>query len=440
MKIFTIIILLSVIIFQAGGQDKLNERIKAEVERSLSTYHELYKHLHQNPELSLQEFETARRMEQELSTLGYEVTPGVGGNSLVGVYENGSGPVVMFRTDMDALPILEKTGLAYASKVTMTHETGALVPVMHACGHDMHMAVFLATANTMVKLKDSWKGTLVFIAQQAEEGSRGADVMISAGLFKRFPKPDYALAYHVSPTIPAGSIGYRAGAILASVSSVDIIFKGVGGHGAYPHKTIDPVVMSARAILDFQTIVSREINAIDPAVVTVGAIHGGTQYNIIPDEVKMQLTIRTYNSEVKNHILEALNRISKHVALSARMPEDKLPEVIELKDPTPPVVNDANLVSKAVVSFKNILGSDKVMEVTASMAGEDFGRYGLTEEKIPISLFWLGSVNVDKYSQAQIQGTELPPLHSPYFYPDPEPTLRTGAIGMTRVLMDLLKK
>jgi hippurate hydrolase len=221
---------------------------------------------------------------------------------------------------------------------------------------------------------------------------------------------------------------------------VDIIFKGVGGHGAYPHKTIDPVVMAARAILDFQTIVSREIMATNPAVITVGAIHGGTQYNIIPDEVKLQLTIRTYDTEVKDHIIEALNRISKHVALSARMPEDKLPEVIELKDPTPPVVNDAELVKKGVVSFKNILGNDNVFEVPTSMAGEDFGRYGLTEEKIPISLFWLGSVNPDKYAEAQKQGTELHPLHSPYFCPDPGPTLRTGAYGMTRAIIDLMGK
>lgn len=440
MKLFAFIVLAGLLNCPIAGQDRLNESIKKEVDRSLPFYLDLYKHLHQNPELSLQEFKTALRMKQELSSLGFEVTPGIGGNSLVGVYKNGSGKIIMFRTDMDALPVLEKTGLPYASTVKMIHETGSEVPVMHACGHDMHMTVFLATANALVKLKNAWKGTLVFIAQQAEEGSRGADLMISDGLFKRFPKPDYAMAYHVSPSLPAGSIGYRSGAILASVTSVDITFNGVGGHGAYPHTTIDPIVMASRAILDFQTIVSREIKAIDPAVVTVGAIHGGTQYNVIPDEVKLQLTIRTYSTEVKNHIIEALERISKHIALSARMPEDKLPEVKELKDPTPPVINDENLVKNGVASFKNILGDNNVNEVEASMAGEDFGRYGLTEEKVPISLFWLGAVNPQKFAEAQREGTELYPLHSPYFCPDPEPTLRTGAYGMTRAIIDLMRK
>jgi hippurate hydrolase len=335
---------------------------------------------------------------------------------------------------------LEKTGVPFASKVQMKNSAGVTVPVMHACGHDMHMSVFLATANALVKLKNKWNGTLVFIGQQAEEGSQGADAMISAGLFKRFPKPDYIMAYHVSSSLPSGTIGYCVGPTFASVTSVDITFKGVGGHGAYPEKTIDPIVMASRAVLDFQTIVSRELLPTDPAVVTVGSFHGGVQYNIIPDEVKLQLTIRTYKEEVRQHILEAIERICKYIALSARMPEDKLPEVKVLKDPTPAVVNNKELVGKAVESYKKILGDSQVTEVLPAMVAEDFARYGLTEEKIPIFLTWLGAVEPGKYAQSVKNKTELPPLHSPEFFPDTDRTMRTGATAMARAIIDLMTK
>ena len=423
----------------AGAQDDLNELIKKEVNSSTPFYTEVYKDLHLNPELSQQEFRTSKKMQQELLALGFEVTMNVGGNSLVGVYKNGNGPVIMMRTDMDALPILEKTGLPFASTVKAKNIDGITVPVMHACGHDMHMSVFLSTANALVKLKRKWSGTLVFIAQQAEEGSNGADRMISDGLFKRFPKPNYIMAYHVSSTLPSGTIGYCIGPTFACVTSVDIIFKGVGGHGAYPEKTIDPIVMASRAVLDFQTIVSRELLPLDPAVVTVGSINGGFQYNIIPDEVKMQLTIRTYKDEVREHILEAIRRISKHIALSARMPEDNLPEVTILKDPTPPVINNEALVMKAVASYRNIIGESNVTEVPPAMVAEDFGRYGLTEEKIPIFMTWLGAVSPEKISIAKKEGSELPPLHSPFFVPDTEVTMKTGALAMTRAIIDLMK-
>ena len=440
MRLFLIAILVGLFSRNVEAQENLNNSIKREVNKSIPYYIDLYKYLHQNPELSLQEFKTALRMQNELSALGFEVTPAVGGNSVVGVYKNDNGPVIMMRADMDALPILEKTELPYASTIVMKNKAGENVPVMHACGHDMHMSVFLATANGLVKLKDKWKGTIVFIAQQAEEGSNGAEEMINDGLFHKFPKPEYILAYHVSPSLPAGTVGYRSGAFMASVTNLDILFKGVGGHGAYPEKSIDPIVLASRAILDYQTIISREILPIEPAVLTVGSIHGGTQYNIIPDEVKLQITIRTYSIEVRNQIVESVKRISKYVALSAKIPEDKLPVVTIQKQSTLPVINNDALVNKATTSIRKILGNENVTEELPSMGGEDFGRYGLTDEKIPISMFRLGSVNLNSFNESIQKGIDLPSLHSPYYYPDPEVTLRTGSTAMIRTIIDLLNE
>lgn len=440
MKNAILLIIFSLIFNVMLAQNEVTSLINKEVDNSISEYISLYKHLHQNPELSFFEFKTAERIKKELEDIGFELTSNFGGNSLVGVFKNGKGPVIMVRTDMDALPILEKTGLDFKSTVSMKNELGEEYPVMHACGHDMHMSVFIATANTMVKLKKYWSGTLLFIAQQAEEKSGGSSNMIKAGLFKKFPVPDYALAYHVSSSLPAGTIGYCSGATFAGVSSVDIKFKGVGGHGAYPHKTIDPIVMASQAILAFQTIVSREISPTDPAVVTVGSIHGGSQHNIIPDEVNLKLTIRSYKTEVEKQIIDALKRISLHTALSFDIPKDKLPEVVVLGESTPPVINNQDLLNKAVKSFEKIVGKENLLEVEAQMVGEDFGNYGLTEENIPILLSWLGSVPVDKYNEFQVKGEDLPALHSPFYYPDPIPTLKTGAKSMVQTLIDLMGK
>ena len=307
----------------------------------------LYMDLHQAPELSFMEFNTAKKMAGELKSLGFEVQENVEGNTLLGLFRNGDGPVIMVRTDLDALPIEEKTELPYASKVVTTDQDGNQVAAMHACGHDMHMTVWTGTARLMVELKDQWEGTLMMIAQQAEERSGGAKNVLEAGLYQKFPVPDYALAYHVSERLPAGTIGYRSGPIMAGVSSVDITLYGEGGHGAQPDKTIDPVVLAARMIMDIQTIVSRELSPLEPAVVTVGSIHGGTKHNIIPEEVKLQLTIRYYDESVGQHIVTAL-KIGNGLAASAGLPPEKFPEVKVQNESTPPVINNPELTNRLV--------------------------------------------------------------------------------------------
>jgi hippurate hydrolase len=394
----------------------------------------LYKELHSAPELSFMEFNTAAKLAAELRSLGFEVTEGIGGNTLLGLFRNGEGPVVMVRTDMDALPIEEKTGLPYASRVVTSDFEGNRVAVMHACGHDMHMTVWTGTARAMVKLKDQWSGTLMMIAQQAEERSGGASNAIEAGLYQRFPVPDYALAYHVSDRLSAGTIGYRAGPIMAGVSSVDITVKGEGGHGALPDQTVDPVVLASRMVLDIQTIVSREISPLQPAVVTVGSIHGGTKHNIIPEEVKLQLTIRYYSEEVGQHIISALERIGNGLAVSAGLPPEKYPEVAVQDESTPPVINDAGLTDRLLPALEAGLGSENIIHMEPLMVGEDFGRYGLTPERVPISLMWLGGVHPERLES----GEPLPGLHTAYFYPDYPATIRTGVEGMVLMLMELM--
>lgn len=393
-----------------------------------------YKELHIAPELSFMEFNTAAKLADELRSLDFEVTEGIGGNTLAGLFRNGEGPVVMMRTDMDALPIEEKTGLPFASKVITSDFEGNQVPAMHACGHDVHMTVWTGTARAMVKLRDHWSGTLMMIAQQAEERSGGALNAIEAGLYQRFPVPDYALAYHVSDRLSSGTIGYRAGPIMAGVSSVDITVKGEGGHGALPDQTVDPVVLASRMVLDIQTIVSREISPLEPAVVTVGSIHGGTKHNIIPEEVKLQLTIRYYREEVGQHIISALKRIGNGLAASAGLPPEKYPVVTVQDESTPPVINDAGLTEQIVQALEAGLGSERIIHMEPLMVGEDFGQYGLTPEQVPISLMWLGGVHPERLES----GEPLPGLHTAYFYPDYPATIRTGVEGMVLMLMELM--
>ncbi|MRR19810.1 amidohydrolase, partial [bacterium] len=409
----------------ASGQD-INELIRKEVSASLTSAELMYRDLHQNPELSLQETRTAARMAQALEKLGFEVTTGVGGNGVVGVLSNGSGPVIMLRTDMDALPVKETTGLPWASKVTVTDLNGTETSVMHACGHDFHMTVWHGTLTTLVSLKERWRGTIVAVAQPAEEVSGGSEQMIDDGLYTRFPVPDYALCYHVSSDLPAGTTGYCPGPIFAGVKSVDIKVFGIGGHGAMPHKTIDPIVLSARIILDYQTIVSREINPVSPAVVTVGSIHGGTKHNIIPEEVDMKLTIRFFSDDVGRQIIAALRRIADGQAAAAGLKADRMPLITTGSEYTPPVENDPDLVSRATESMSGILGKENVIRVNPSTVAEDFGKYGRTPEKVKIALFWLGGVNRAMYKESQENGTMLPALHSSNFLPDFVPAYSTG--------------
>ena len=430
------LILITGITATAAGQD-LNEIIRKEASTSAATAEVMYRDLHQTPELSLMEFKTAAKMAEALNQLGFEVTTGVGGNGVVGVYRNGNGPVIMLRTDMDGLPVREATGLSFASTVMSAAADGTETPVMHACGHDLHMTVWHGTLETMVALRGRWKGTIVAIAQPAEEVSGGSDKMIADGLFSRFPKPDYALCYHVSPDLPAGTVGYFPGAIFAGVNSADIKVFGVGGHGAMPHKTIDPVVLSAKMILDFQTIVSREINPVYPAVVTVGAIHGGTKHNIIPEEVDMKLTLRFFSDDVYRQIVSALSRIASGQAAAAGLPAEKMPVITLGKEFTPPVINDPDLVTRAVTSMEGILGKDNLTRVDPSTVAEDFGKYGRTDENVKISLFWLGGANREKYDESIMKGTMLPALHSSNFAPDFAPAYTTGVSAMTRTMIDL---
>ncbi|MEO1628777.1 MAG: amidohydrolase, partial [Bacteroidota bacterium] len=323
---------------------------------------ETYQHLHAHPELSFYEKETSAYLAKEMRRIGYEVTEGIGGYGVVGVLRNGEGPVVMYRTDTDALPIVEETGLSYASKVVAKDEAGKEVGVMHACGHDMHMAVWLGAAEQLAALRAQWKGTLVFIAQPAEERSGGAKAMLADGLFERFPKPDYALALHVSSTMAAGTVGYKAGFMMANVDMVDIEVYGKGGHGAYPHTTIDPVVIAARIIMALQTIVSREVSPLEPAVITVGAIHGGTKGNVIPDEVKMELTLRSYSKEVRDALIERIGRTIAGVAESAGVPEELMPKLTVRPEFTPALYNDPALTARIAGALAQKMGEEQVIE------------------------------------------------------------------------------
>ncbi len=400
----------------------------------------LYKHLHQNPELSLKEEKSAARMASELKKLGFEVKEKIGGHGVAGIFKNGPGPTVLIRADMDALPLEEKTGLPYASKARGVNAAGNEVSVMHACGHDIHMTVFVGTAQALIKTKDSWKGTLVMVAQPAEENGLGADMMMKNGLFDFVPVPDYAIALHDNSYLPAGTIGYREGPLMASVDMMDITVFGQGGHGAAPHTTIDPIVLGAEMVMAFQTIVSRTISPIDPAVVTVGSFHGGTVHNIIPDEVKMQLTLRSYSPEVRQKTISTIRRISEHLARSAGLPDDKLP-VISIREPmTPATINDPALTKRMVGLFKSLFGENKLVETELYMVGEDFSRFALENSRVPIFMFWLGTLAPETIQKAKAEGQQLPSLHSPLFAPVPEPTLKTGIKAMSSAAINLFSK
>ena len=438
-KLLALVLLLLIIPKVNAQRDNLNGKILELTNNETDSYRNIYIDLHKNPELSLMEFKTSVKIAEELRSIGFEVTSGVGGNGVVGIFKNGEGKVLMFRTDMDALPIKENTGSYFASSITMKDYSGSESSVMHACGHDLHMATWMGTLRTLVALKNEWNGTIMAVAQPAEELTVGAINMINDGLFKKFPVPDFALCYHVSPELPTGTIGYYPGPIFAGVKSAQITVYGIGGHGAMPQKSIDPVVLAAQIILDIQTIVSRRINPVKPAVVTVGAIHGGTRENIIPDEVRMLLTIRFFEDDVFKTIKESLLNITRGAAISAGLPESKMPLVVFDSTDIPPVSNNPDLVLKSVVSMKNILGENNVIQVDPLTTAEDFGKYGLTEEKVPIALFWLGGVNKSKYANHIEKGTYLPYLHNSSFIPDFDPAFKCGVSAMTRTVIDLFR-
>ncbi len=409
----------------------------------------LYKDLHANPELSTKEERTAGVIAKELKAAGCDVTEKVGkyekGNAtcygVIGVMKNGEGPVVAVRTDLDGLPVTEETGLPYASKVKTTNDAGQEVGVMHACGHDMHMSAFIGTARALGKLKDKWKGTVIFIGQPAEETVGGARALLKDGLYTRWPKPQYVLGLHDDAEMEAGKVGTMEGYLYANVDSVDVTVKGMGGHGAYPHTTKDPIVLAAEIITAWQTIASRENNPVDPIVVTVGSIHGGTKHNIISDEVKMQLTVRTYKAEVRERVLAALDRIAKGCAVAAGLPQDRMPVVHVRRDEfTPATYNNPELTKRVTASLKGALGDANVLPENPTMGGEDFSEFSLPDQSVPCFMFSVGAVDPAKFAEAKKAGTPLPSLHSSKFAPVPEPTIRTGVVAMTSAVLDLMKK
>jgi hippurate hydrolase len=402
------------------------------VDANLESLIDLYHHLHQTPELSLHEKETAARVAAEMKSAGLTVTTGVGGHGVVGVLKNGRGKTLMLRTDLDALPVAEETGLPYASKVRTKDERGATVGVMHACGHDLHMTNLVAVTRYLASHRDAWSGTLVVIGQPAEERGAGARAMLDDGLFSRFPRPDYAVALHVASDLPPGKIEYRPGYAQANVDSVDITVKGRGGHGAAPDTTIDPIVIAARLVLDLQTIVSREMKPIEPAVITVGSIHGGSKHNIIGDECKLQITVRSYTPEVRAKLLSAIRRKAAAAAASSGAPEP----VVEVSEGTPAVFNDPKLTERVAATIKKLLGDENVSEAKPSMGGEDFSQYGLAG--VPICMFRLGTVDQSRLDEFKDQGQSPPSLHSPLYYPNAEAALRVSVPAMVAVAIDLL--
>jgi hippurate hydrolase len=409
----------------------------------------IYKDVHTHPELSGYEERTASLVAKELRAAGCQVTEHLGkyensklkGYGVVGVIKNGDGPIVLVRTDMDALPVEEDTGLPYASKVVAKNDEGRDVHVMHACGHDVHIAAFIGIARALAKLKDQWRGTIVFVGQPAEELGAGARALLKDGLYEKFGKPNFALGFHDKADLETGRIGVTEGYTTANVDTVDVTVRGVGGHGAYPHKTKDPIVLAAEIINDWQTIISRENNQLDPIVVTVGSIHGGTKSNIIPDEVKMQLTVRTYKPETRQRVLAAIDRIAKGCATAAGVPPERAPIVTVSKNEfCPATYNNPELTKRLMTVWKKSLGDENVKIVDAVMGGEDFSEYSLPDHSIPAVNFHFGAVDPAKIAEYKQAGKELPTLHSSKFAPVPEPTIRTGIVAMTAAVLELMKK
>ena len=417
---------------------------------------ELYTWLHANPELSFKESTSSAILASELESLGFTVTTGlgdewvrakamrdegtvrdgVGGYGVVGVYENGEGPTVLIRADMDGLPVPEQTGLDYASEVTGLTWTGVESPVMHACGHDIHMTSWIGTARALAARKDQWSGTLVMIAQPAEEIGLGAQAMLADGLYSRFPQPDYNLALHVSAAAPAGTVVYTKGYAMANVDSVDITVKGVGGHGAYPHTTRDPILIGSHIVVALQSLVSRNTNPQDSAVVTVGSFKAGAKHNIISDEATLLLTVRSYDDATRQMLLSGIERIAKAQAEAFGAPE---PEITIEQDYTPSLFNNADLAETAMAAIADAIGEDNVKEVAPVMGGEDFSQFGRTEENIPGLLFWVGAVEPARYEAAKDSSLPLPSLHSPFFAPDYDPTIATGVEAMTAAALELFE-
>ncbi len=407
--------------------DPLDQAVKADMP-SLTA---IYRDLHMNPELSFKEARSAGIMAAEAKKAGFVVTSGVGGTGVVAVMENGPGPVLLLRADMDGLPVTEQTGLPYASRA---------VGVMHACGHDTHMTSWIGIARRMAAMKDQWSGTLVMIGQPAEEIGSGARAMLKDGLYTRFPKPQTVIAFHDSAQLPAGTIGIVDGYVMANVDSVDVLVKGEGGHGAYPHLAKDPIVLAARIVTTLQTLISRETDPLESGVVTVGSFQAGTKHNIIPPEAKLQITVRSYKPEVRQHLLDGIARVAKGEAIAAGLAEDKMP-VVSLQDQnTPATFNTHAITTRLAEVFTTRFGKERVVPVRAQMGGEDFSQFYLADTSIETLLFWVGGVRQDKWDAVKGDVTRLPSIHSPFWAPDDEAVISTAVEAMTTAALTVLKK
>lgn len=420
----------------AAAQD-----LRAAIAADMPELMTLYRDLHANPELSFEEHETAAKLAQRMKALGFEVTERVGRTGVVSVMRNGAGPTVLLRADMDGLPVVEQTGLPFASRRLATPASGVETGVMHACAHDTHMTAFIGAAQLLSERKAEWQGTLVMVLQPAEEVGLGALAMLEDGLYTRFPKPNYAVAFHNAAQFPAGTIGYSPGYALANVDSVDITVKGVGGHGAYPHTAKDPIVLASAIVMKLQTLVSRESSPLDPAVVTVGSFHAGAKHNIIPDEAKLQLTVRSYSDESRKLLLDGIARIAQGEAIAAGLPNDRMP-VVSVEDTyTPATFNDPDFTQEVMARFRQRFGEDRVMQVPSVMGGEDFGQFRrAAPDDVQSLIFWVGGVPQDQWQRAQRGEIELPSLHSPFWAPDAEAVIATAAEGLTAAALDLMPR
>jgi amidohydrolase len=415
--------------------------VGAAIAADMPSLMEIYRDFHANPELSMQEIRSPAIMAAEAKRLGFTVTSGVGKTGLVAVLKNGPGPVLLIRADMDALPVIEQTGLPFASKVRATGIDGIESGVMHACGHDTHMTAWISTARQMAAMKAKWSGTLVMIGQPGEERGLGAKAMLDDGLYTRFPKPNYAIAFHDSASAKAGQVGYTDGYALANVDSVNITVHGIGGHGAAPQTTKDPIVVAARIVTTLQTLVSREVDPQDAAVVTVGSFHAGAKHNIISDKAEMLLTVRSYKPETRKLLLDGIRRIARAEAMAAGIPETLMPDVVIRENEfTPATFNTQPLVGRLVSLFTSHFGKGRVSAANPSMAGEDFSRFWLADKSIQSMIFWIGGVSEARWAETAGDPAKLPSLHSPFWAPDAEKVIATGSEALVIAALEILKK
>lgn len=419
----------------AAGES-LREAVERDYEEHLEA---LFVHFHRNPELSFREFETAKRLAAELRGLGIEVTEGVGGTGVVGMLRNGDGPLVMVRGDIDGLPIKEDSGLEYASTATQEDIDGTVKPVMHACGHDVHITSLIGTARRLVASKDAWAGTVMFVGQPAEERIGGAKAMLEDGLYERFGVPDFALALHVSAGEPAGKVALEPGLIASSSDSVDITVFGVGAHGASPHRGKDPIYVASQLVIALQGLVSRELGPLEPGVVTVGSFHGGFKHNIIPDRVDLQLTVRADSEETRAKLLAGIERVARGVGEAAGLPEDLMPRVVHGFESTPTTWNDPELVERVRGAFVEALGDEALFrDVRQGMGAEDFAYFVQTEDKVPGAYFSVGGTAPEDLEAEAAGGPAVPSHHSPFFRIEPEPSVTRGVEAMTVAVLELL--